>query len=101
MRTAITSLEEVRKAGSAIVELDQTRSGRLSRIDALQLQAMANAGRDRAALELRRIDAALARIQAGTYGECIDCAEPIEAGRLTASPAATSCVSCATEREQR
>lgn len=101
MRAAITSLEDVRKAGSAVVELDQTRSGRLSRMDALQLQAMANAGRDRAALELRRIDAALARIQAGTYGECFDCAEPIEAGRLTASPAATLCLSCATAREQR
>lgn len=101
MRKAITSLDDVRKAGSATVELDQTRTGRLSRMDALQLQAMANAGRERAALELRRIDAALARLEAGTYGACVDCEEPIQAARLEAQPAATLCLHCAAAREQR
>lgn len=101
MRAAIASLEGVRRDGSAIVELDQARTGRLSRMDALQLQAMASAGRERAAQELRRIDAALARIEAGTYGDCIDCEEPIEPARLEVQPAATLCLPCATAREQR
>lgn len=101
MREAVTSLGAVRREGSAVVELDQTRTGRLSRMDALQLQAMANAGRERAALELRRIDAALRRIEEGTYGECVVCAEPIAPARLQAQPAVTLCLACAEEREQR
>jgi DnaK suppressor protein len=99
MREAITSLEGVRAAGTAVVELDQARTGRLSRMDALQLQAMANAGRDRAALELRRIDAALERIRLGTFGECVDCGEPIAAGRIAAQPAVALCLACAQARE--
>jgi RNA polymerase-binding transcription factor DksA len=39
-------------------------------MDALQQQVMANAGRERAATELRGIDGALARIRNGTFGEC-------------------------------
>ena len=101
MRAALTSLEDVRKAGSAVVELDQTRAGRLSRMDALQMQAMAKAGRERAALELRRIEAALARIRNGTFGECAQCAEPIAAQRLASHPAVTMCVSCTQALERR
>lgn len=101
MRAAITQLEAQRDAGSAVVELDQTRTGRLSRMDALQLQAMANASRERAAAELRRIDAALERIENDIYGNCAECGEPIAAARLEAHPAVTLCVGCAEAREQR
>lgn len=101
MREAIRSLDDVRRAGSAVVELDQTRTGRLSRMDALQLQAMASAGRERARLELRRIDAALHRIREGTFGTCVECAEPIAVARLQAQPAAALCLACAEAREQR
>jgi DnaK suppressor protein len=101
MRDAITSLEDIRKEGSAVVELDQARTGRLSRMDALQLQAMATAGRERAQIELRRIDAALARIEAGTFGECVECGEEMAPGRLAAHPAAALCLECARAREVR
>lgn len=100
MREAITSLDAVRREGAAVVELDQTRTGRLSRMDALQLQAMASAGRNRAAEELRRIDAALRRIEDGTYGACVACGDLIAAARLEAGPAATLCLACAEERER-
>jgi DnaK suppressor protein len=100
MREALVSLDDVRREGAAVVELDQTRTGRLSRMDALQLQAMAHAGRERAALELRRIDAALKRIEQETYGDCVDCGEPIADARLDAHPAMTLCVGCAGAREQ-
>jgi DnaK suppressor protein len=40
------------------------------------------------------IEAALARIRAGTYGECVDCGGPIELGRLEAVPWAVRCVDC-------
>jgi DnaK suppressor protein len=49
---------------------------------------------DRDAQELRRIDYALARLNNGTYGECIDCAQPIALARLQAEPAAARCIVC-------
>jgi DnaK suppressor protein len=60
----------------APVELDQTSVGRLSRMDAIQQQAMSNAGKQRRQIERRRIDAALKRIEAGDYGYCVRCGEP-------------------------
>lgn len=45
--------------------------------------------------ELKRIDAALARIEDGTYGECLKCGEPISDARLDAVPDAALCKLCA------
>jgi DnaK suppressor protein len=45
--------------------------------------------------DVTRIDAALARIDAGTYGTCARCGEPIEPRRLAASPYAIQCAECA------
>lgn len=44
--------------------------------------------------ELRRVEAALARIEAGTYGICVDCGNEIELARLEALPEAIRCVEC-------
>ena len=44
---------------------------------------------------IRTIQAALERIEAGTYGSCESCGEPIGAERLSAIPEATRCVNCA------
>lgn len=46
-------------------------------------------------LELRRIDAALDRVKAGTYGECVKCGEEISAARLAAVPDTPFCNTCA------
>ena len=77
------------------VELDQTRVGRLSRMDALQGQAMAEAQEQRRQLEIRRIDAALARIEDDTYGDCVRCGAEIDEKRLRLDPAAPLCIECA------
>ncbi len=45
--------------------------------------------------ELADIEAALQRLDAGTYGECVSCGEPIGEGRLKVRPAATQCLDCA------
>lgn len=47
-----------------------------------------------AASEIAAIDAALARIVAGTYGTCSRCGKPIAAARLAARPASAECVDC-------
>ncbi len=82
------------------VGLDQTRQGRLSRMDALQAQAMFQASRQRWQEALQRIGAAQARMAAGEYGYCLRCDEAMDPRRLALDPAATLCVDCAEATEQ-
>jgi len=77
------------------VELDQQSVGRLSRQDSLQVQAMAKAAEARRAQEIRRIDAALQRVEDDEYGWCAECGEAIEDKRLELDPAAPRCAACA------
>ena len=51
--------------------------------------------RDRARIQLDQVEAALARLAAGTYGACTNCGNPIAAGRLEAIPWAQLCIDCA------
>ena len=51
--------------------------------------------------ELAMIDAALARIEAGSYGDCTDCGVSISAARLQASPEAPRCIACQEKLEQQ
>ena len=78
----------------APVTLDQQSVGRLSRIDALQAQAMAQATEKRRLQRLVQIEAAFGRMAAGEYGYCATCGEAIAAKRLAADPAAHLCVGC-------
>ena len=77
------------------VELDQSRIGRLSRIDALQNQEMAKETERRRNAELRRIAEALERLDGGEYGYCVNCGEEIAPKRLEFDPATPVCVGCA------
>ena len=91
-------LELVRQTASQsadVVELDQARVGRLSRMDALQAQAMSVETLRRREIELQRIYSALQRIQAGQYGECLNCGDAIGKGRLQVDPATPVCLQCA------
>jgi DnaK suppressor protein len=77
------------------VEVDQSSVGRLSRMDALQSQAMAAEVERRRELEVARIESALERIEQGEYGYCVSCGEPIAPKRLELDPATPVCLSCA------
>ncbi len=79
----------------APVELDQQSVGRLSRMDAIQVQAMAIATESRRQDRLQRIEAALRRLDDVEYGYCLGCDEDIPAKRLAIDPAVTRCVDCA------
>jgi len=91
---AVTSEES-----AAVVELDQSKVGRLSRMDAMQAQAMAKASGERREAMLRNIEAALKRIDDGVYGLCRDCNEPINPKRLEFDPTALRCIDCESNRE--
>jgi len=77
------------------VELDQQSVGRLSRMDAMQVQAMAQAVEARRRGRLQHIDAALKRLESDDYGYCVSCDEEIPTKRLEIDPATDRCVDCA------
>lgn len=77
------------------VTLDQQSVGRLSRMDAMQRQAMAQATSRRRQARLTRIDAALERLEQDEFGYCEDCGEDIPPARLDLDPTVMLCVSCA------
>ncbi len=95
LREEIETLRRAAHEDQKPVTLDQQSVGRLSRMDSLQVQAMAQAEDARRAQELRRIDAALGRIKADEYGDCVRCGEEIAPARLASDPATPFCVSCA------
>lgn len=56
---------------------------------------------DRDAAELNQVQAALGRLNDGTFGVCIECGEEIEIRRLEANPSAARCIRCQTAYEER
>lgn len=77
------------------VELDQSSQGRLSRLDAIQVQEMALEQERRREVGIVRIDAALKRMEDGEYGYCVRCGDDIAAARLDNNPAVPTCIDCA------
>jgi DnaK suppressor protein len=100
LREEIESTTATSEETSRVVELDQARVGRLSRMDALQAQAMAQASGRRREAMLRGIAAALVRIDKDEYGYCHSCEEPIPGKRLEFDPTALLCIKCASKLEQ-
>jgi len=90
---------ETGSEAAGIVELDQARVGRLSRMDALQGQAMSQAMKQRREIEIKKTDAALERIERGAYGCCVSCEEDIAIKRLEFDPTASQCIHCANKSE--
>lgn len=94
-RQELAALSAIAEESRGAVELDQSKVGRLSRMDAMQQQEMAKASEVHRSQELRRIDAAMARIAAGDYGYCVQCDEAIAPKRLEIDPAVALCIDCA------
>ena len=99
LQAELLSISETGDESAAVVELDQTKVGRLSRMDAMQAQAMAMASSNRRQVMLTKITAALKRIDDGEYGNCRECEEPINPKRLEFDPTAIYCIECANKEE--
>lgn len=98
LRTLVAELDEtIEDATESVqpVELDQAAVGRVSRIDAIQRQSMAQASREALKLRKRLATQALAAMEAGEYGYCRRCEEPIAFRRLQARPESPFCLRCA------
>lgn len=95
LRARLSSEDEGAAEWREPVALDQQSVGRLSRMDAMQQQQMADAEARRRKSDIARIDSALKRIEEGEFGWCLTCGEEIAAKRLEIDPMATQCVACA------
>jgi len=98
IRDRLAEIEADNRLGQdsqAVVQLDQQSVGRLSRMDALQNQAMAKAQQTRRNTLALRLSAALLRVEDGEFGYCEDCGDDIAPKRLELDPAATKCINCA------
>ena len=98
-REELESIADTSVQAAKPVELDQSRVGRLSRMDALQGQAMAQESERRRQLELQRVASALSRLEQDDFGYCLSCGELIGTPRLRVDPCATQCVACASARD--
>lgn len=94
LREEIEQLIQTSKEAAGTVVLDQSKVGRLSRIDALQAQQMAQETARRREIHLQKIGAALRRLDTGDFGYCLICDEEIAAARLGFDPASTRCIGC-------
>lgn len=95
LRNSLLTLEQISQDATKIVELDQAAVGRLSRMDAMQAQQMAQETERRRHLQLQKIEGALRRIEADEFGYCYVCGNEIDARRLQTDPTITRCIKCA------
>ena len=84
----------------AVVELDQTKVGRLSRMDAMQSQALAQDVRRRRQQRLLAITKALHRIDEDEFGYCLECGNDMDPRRLDIDATAEFCVACKEAKSQ-
>ena len=94
-RAELEKLSSISAESRDTVALDQQSVGRLSRMDALQQQAMAQATERIRAVDIAKIVAALRRIDEDEYGYCLECGDEIPKKRLEIDPSVALCVRCA------
>ena len=99
LKKSLLEAQETGEQAEQTVELDQTRVGRLSRMDAMQAQAMSIETGRRRRQKLLQIEAALKRIDEDDYGFCQACGEEIAQARLEIDPTVILCITCASKRE--
>ena len=90
----LTAEDELGQSSQRTVVLDQQSVGRLSRMDALQSQAMAQAQQRRRDVLKSSLTAALQRLEDEEFGYCVDCGDEIEEARISASLVIMKCMSC-------
>lgn len=88
------------REGARPVDLEEP-IGRLTRMDAIQLQSLARASRSSLEVRKRQVRAALTAIEKGVYGLCRRCEETIAFRRLKARPETPFCVRCQASLESR
>lgn len=94
MKAELQQVEKSSRESGETVVLDQSRLGRLSRMDAMQSQQMALETARRRKQQILKIDGALNRIATGDFGYCFICGDEIDLRRLSTDPVNTRCMKC-------
>lgn len=100
LKTELENLQAISHSTRKPVMLDQTTVGRLSRMDALQAQAMSHETQRRRGIQIQKIIGALQRIEKDEYGYCLKCDEAIDPKRLDFDLTAFLCIDCAKATEK-
>ena len=82
---------EVGRAQASAEHFGEAEDTRAQRVTERDLEFALD---DHESAALSQIDAALARLEAGVYGECMDCSSKIPMARLQATPQAMRCIAC-------
>lgn len=101
LREELRQALDMASSSSEVVTLDQSRVGRLSRMDAMQQQQMSQASRTAYRGRLQAVEQALALLSSGEYGWCEQCGEPVDLRRLEVKPESTLCLGCQQQSETR
>lgn len=94
MKAELQQVDKSTRESSDTVVLDQSRVGRLSRMDAMQSQQMALETARRRKQQILKIEGALKRIATDDFGYCFICGDEIDVRRLFADPVNTRCMKC-------
>ena len=94
LREELKHLNDSSSEAADTVTLDQSKVGRLSRMDAMQAQQMAQETTRRRKLQLQKIEVALRRVETNEYGYCFKCGNEIGEVRLNIDPTSTRCLVC-------
>jgi RNA polymerase-binding transcription factor len=97
LQADLLAVEQSGQEAAQTVDLDQTAIGRVSRMDALQGQAMAKDSQQRRIILLQRIEASLQRMEKGIFGLCLRCDDDIHVKRLEFDPTTPLCIDCANQ----
>lgn len=98
-RDAAQLLLAPQRSDAKRVETSGSTIGRLTRIDAIAVQGMEKMSRGQLSIRLQQIEAALRAFDAGRYGRCNRCKQPIDLQRLEALPEAPLCMRCQEDME--
>lgn len=101
LKRSLLKAQETGDEAEETVELDQARVGRLSRMDAMQAQAMSIETGRRRRQKLVQIEVAIRRLDEGDFGWCEECGEEISPKRLEVDPTVLHCIECASKMEQQ
>jgi DnaK suppressor protein len=90
---------ELGKSATDTVVLDQSKVGRISRMDAMQQQKMAESNMQHTVQRIKNVKLALNKFEEGAYSFCDECGNSIAFERLKIQPEAALCIECQSELE--
>lgn len=94
LQAELEQIETLSGGSEEPVELDQSRFGRLTRMDAMQARELALEAKRRRQIQRTRLAGALLRMERNEFGYCHVCGDELDPRRLEMDPTLTRCMCC-------